>query len=758
MNEEIITGTSSKNIKMDLLRFKDDILKDIRVIELGLNKKCLKTEESVKEKISKFDLKIASLEQKIFELSNLITTDNLIKEKIESLNQFKEEMRDTIFKRRAKYNEFEKMVNDEINRINNILMDSVIYPGIIGPSTKFKTFHDFIDYLLMEINQLIFIKDKNGLDFIPYKKKIDQSIDAFRIQINNLSSKQYLFNAINESEKKLKNLIETYDDRLNNIKNENYNNIKKIEEMSKQIEILLKLKYLLNEKENENNLYNNEIILIKNDINNINELLKELLSYHPSFIKDIEKKSSKIYSGVKQYINGHLNANELSSMKKFTYEKSKSSEKSDKNKNSIKTSPFPSSPSSHKLNNNFELKKNVSDVGKTPYILNKNNDKIDMDALFFISQRSEINKSDKSDLLNRNDKGELFNENEKETENENKIIKKGYNLEDTLYLEINSDKNKIINDFKENGKSKESTSIKNNNLEFRNNSYNIKKDLDKCVIKEEDENALSDNSKNKLDISYIDKKYENKIEMNKNFLKENINKFNIINNNLYEVKNNNLNINEINKTPRILNISKKSNYYQVSKPYKMELIKNKQSPSLEAIDLNNNKYNIPNNESSKNEKNNKININIKKTNDKNLQTYTYFPKLNKELSENKIKLLEDSTFQKNYISFRNINNIGNIGESSKSEVKVAGDIKRPKKILLTSPDNIPLNGIIRKNKRRKSFGFFTEKNRDKQIKRLNEDSIKNKNKNHFQSYSSLCQMISSQEESFTKKIKGKNQK
>ena len=752
MKEEKIMQISSKNMKMDLLRFKDDILKDIRVIEIGLNKKYLKIEESVKEKISKFDLKIASLEQKIFELSNLITTDNLIKEKIESLNQFKEEMRDTIFKRRAKYNEFEKMVNDEINRINNILMDSVIYPGIIGPSTKFKTFHEFIDYLLMEINQLMFLKDKNGLDFIPYKKKIDQSIDAFRIQINNFSSKQYLFNAINESEKKLKNLIEAYDDRLNNIKNENYNSIKKIDEMGKQIEILLKLKYLLKEKENENNLYNNEIILIKNDINNINELLKELLSYHPSFIKDIEKKSSKIYSGVKQYINGHLNANELSSMKKFTYEKSKSSEKNDKNKNSIKTSPFPSSPSSHKLNNNSELNKNISDLGKNSSSLNKNNDKIDVDAIFFISQKSEMNKSD---FLNRNDKGELFNEKEKEKEKE--IMKKEYDLEDSIYLEINRDKNKIKNDFKENEKSKESTNSKKNNIEFTNNGYNINKDLAKCVIKEEDENALSDNSKNKISISYIDKKYENKTEMNNDFLKENINKFNIINNS-YEAKNNNLNINEINKTSRLLNISNKNNYYQIFKPYKIESTKNKKSPSLEAIELNNNKYNIPNNESFKNEKNYKININNKKTNDKSLQTYTFFPKLNKELSENKIKLIEDSTFQNNYITFRNTNNIGNIGEPSKSEVKVAGDIKRPKKILLTSPDNIPPNGIIRKNKRRKSLGFFTEKNRDKQIKRLNEDSIKNKSKINFQSYSSLCQLVSSQEESFIKKIKGKSQK
>ena len=35
MNEELILGTSSKGIKMDLLRFKDDILKDMRNIAMN---------------------------------------------------------------------------------------------------------------------------------------------------------------------------------------------------------------------------------------------------------------------------------------------------------------------------------------------------------------------------------------------------------------------------------------------------------------------------------------------------------------------------------------------------------------------------------------------------------------------------------------------------------------------------------------------------------------------------------------------------
>ena len=365
MNKENITELSSKNMKMDLLRFKDDILKDMRTIEIGLNKKYFKIEESITEKINKFELKIGSLEEKIFELSNLITTDNLIKENIQSLNKFKEEISDSIFKSRAKYNGFEKMTNDEITRINNILNDSIIYPGIIGPSTKFKTFHDFIDYLLIEMNQLILMKDKNGLDHAPFKKKIEQSIEAFKIQINNLTSKQYLFNAINESEQKIKNLIDMYDERLKYIKTENLNNSKKFDEMNKQIEKLFKFKQLLQEKEKEINLHNNEIIVIKKDLNNINEILKELLSYNPIFKKEMERKSSKIYSGVKQYINGQLNAKELTSMKKFTFEKSQSNENFEQIQKSIKTSPFQSSPSKNKLMNSLEIKKKLVILMKT---------------------------------------------------------------------------------------------------------------------------------------------------------------------------------------------------------------------------------------------------------------------------------------------------------------------------------------------------------------------------------------------------------
>ncbi len=80
-------------------------------------------------------------------------------------------MNDNLFKRSAKFNELEKKTNDEINRINDILTESVIYPSLIGKTARFKIFHEFIEFVVNEITLLINFKDKNNLDFSPYKKK-----------------------------------------------------------------------------------------------------------------------------------------------------------------------------------------------------------------------------------------------------------------------------------------------------------------------------------------------------------------------------------------------------------------------------------------------------------------------------------------------------------------------------------------------------------------------------------------------------------
>ena len=323
-----IPGTSPASIKMDLVRFKDEIIKDMRSAQKSLDDKYIKADDFLRQRITQFENKINSFNQKITELSNLIVTDNSIKENVESLNQFRVEMTDTIFKRRALFNQLETKVDNNIDRINKILTSSVIHPTLIGKKAKFQNFHEFMEYVIRELSQLIIFKEKNSLDLTPYKRKIEQSLEEFKILMNNYISRDYIDNLINQFEEKINNSLKIYGERLeeNRIENLQYafSLQKKTEEIWKQIE---NAQNIINaklgaQKSIDLGNYNNDISHIKNRIHIINEVIKELLNYHPNskknFYHEFEKKSSQVYSGVKQYIRGNLNANELSTMKKFT--------------------------------------------------------------------------------------------------------------------------------------------------------------------------------------------------------------------------------------------------------------------------------------------------------------------------------------------------------------------------------------------------------------------------------------------------------
>ena len=874
-NEVIIPGTSSKSIKMDLIRFKDDILKDMRIIQISLNDKYSKVEDYLKGRINKFELKIGVFENKIAEYSNLINIDNSLKENIESLIQFKEEIRDTLFKRRAKYIDFEKKMNDEIDRINKVLMDTVIYPGIIGNSAKFKTYHDFIDYVLTEISQLILFKEKSGLDIAPFKRKIEQSIDAFKIQMNNFSTKEFTNNLINQSEEKINSLLKLNDERLKSIKYENTNLNKKLDETNKKIEILFKFK---NKVENNDNLYgnfNNEIIIIKKEINNINEILKKLISFQSNFEK-VEKKSSKIISGVKQYINGQLNANELSTMKKFTYDKSKG-KKIEKYSPSSNTSEF---PSSEKLKHSFEFSKRKSFVPNIPYLfMNRNNNLIidnNNENVFFFQKNlnnsdslkiKEGEKENKKEI--NNIKSYKYNKRNSYTfdpnflsfklttklkNNLNFCEKESNSIESQNKVSKYNNNNKNQNDsLSKINEEKNKNNLNNNNLNNNKNSSNIKENENQYIIKEEDENEniLSEHSTKNLNQFNLYKNFGDKnIKMNNKLFKGKLNKNkndkdnsnyssinnkdtsndnfgnnknekstieNILNKKIQEVKcniennnnkiinNNNMNENDnidsdknnnnlknkienninkniitnTNKTSKIVNFQKQNMLYNNDKnknkiyfmkklkennqsvplfdSYYIELSENKEVsgivPSDNLIKNNNgsftgglplrNIYNHANNLSE--EKNYKFNDNnFKGINNISNNTAISFPSINKNILINKkTNPIKNITFQNNLFDFMNMNGIGDSFNSNNDNMKVISYIKKPKKVLLTSPDNIPPNSIIkRKVFKNKSYGYKSEKNRNKQIEKMFEN-FNTKNKNKIKNFNNIQSIASS---------------
>lgn len=780
---EIKPELSPRNINIDLIHFKNDILKDVRDIKYSLMEKYSVLEENLKQKMNQYDLTIKSFEQKIFELSKLITIDKSIKEKIETFNEFKEETRDNIFKQRAKFNEFENRINKEISGINDILLDSVIYPAVIGGNSKFKTFHEYMDFTLKEINDISLVKDKNGMDLKPFKKKIEQTVDAFRIQINNMYTKEMTNNAINRSEERLQSLFRQYDEKIMNLKVENYGS--NVTNSNKFEEINSKLKSLENFKKNIEN--NTEILKIKKEIKKIYEILRDFFSF-PEIKKEIEKKN-QVFSGVKQYINGFLDANQLTSMKKFSYGKSNSNGKIMERNNSVNITPF---ASTDKIKNkiSFERKKlfnnNSKDINNELLLEKKSSNSIkdkennSKDNVFISQKGFLINKVFSKKIKENSSEKKLINENIETEEMKNDNSEKNSDYEDNsldnrlkkIYKEEEIITNKKVNDNTEVSNPHQIKLLKRNNNNF-------------IISEEDDENILSDNNVIKEKINKTKKNYlYTNIQNNKN-ISVDVSKKNLTENNIndnYTNKEGKLRVlnfskdnhNIYNKNKSNLNSMKKLKEKEYNQSVPMLEIKKVKEKGKEKNNLNeikiSNKENVgtQSNESQFKNNNQKIFGN---------KTYTYFPHIQKEKTNEKEKIFQNnSAFDKiNNFKKSKISNISFLFNDENEQYGQYNQIykKKPKKVLLINPDaisNFDIRKITKSAKRNKSShkmgnGFRTQKNLDKMVDEMIKGFV-DKNKirlitngsSYYQNYNSLYDLITSYETSYAKNQNSKNKK
>ena len=277
-NEDILFSPSPRNIKKDILLFKEEILKDMKIFQSKMIEKAKTDEKDVSDKIEKFSIKIDKLNEKIIELSNLISTDKSIREKVDSFMDFKIKTQETLMTDGIKLDNMDKYYHDNIHRIDNILKDTVLYPRLIGNVSKFKSFHSFMDYIVNELSKGINLREKYNIDLNNFKTKLDNAIHNLTVKIENAvkSSNTYSDNCIIKFEDKINSSFKLYDEKLikNRIENSNY-----AQEMGKAIEDLM------------------------NQVNNVNILKNELFHKFEEQINLIKKDNNKVvkcFNGYKE--------------------------------------------------------------------------------------------------------------------------------------------------------------------------------------------------------------------------------------------------------------------------------------------------------------------------------------------------------------------------------------------------------------------------------------------------------------------------
>ena len=288
---------NSQNMKNDIMQFKDEILREIKLLKKSVSEKYEFIEILTKEKFSKYDTKLSSYSERINELkSNTLNTDDLIKE-IDAFKEFKNKFRDTMLTLNIKINNMDKETKNDIYRIDGILSDSVIYTGIIGRTSKFKTFHQLVDYLLSQTSQNLTYREKNNLDLNQLKKKINSMEQEMQSLGVNMSKQiSILFGQKGEEfNSKLKDLLAEYDQKIRNAKEQGDLYIQEIkttvEKFREQLDEFINIKNTISDeiknevdklvKENEktNNMFRSN----KKEFN----LMKDRFTQLSEFIKDV---------------------------------------------------------------------------------------------------------------------------------------------------------------------------------------------------------------------------------------------------------------------------------------------------------------------------------------------------------------------------------------------------------------------------------------------------------------------------------------
>ena len=476
--------------------------------------------------------------------------------------------------------------------------------------------------------------------------------------------------------------------------------------MSKKLEKIQNL-------ENYNTL-SNEVLEINAKINKIFDILRDLTSFHPevkkNYLNELERKpTKKIISGVKEYIKGNINANDLTSMKKFAFEKSKT-------KIFDKLSPNP------KTTQNILQSDSLGE------------EHLDFINKKFMSKKTiNISKKENNLASNKTIGDETFKVNE-------------YNKKNTVSFGKNNffESSKINNYIKKQSKNSDNFF----NTQLGEKVHNII----------EEENEINNNSINSL--SDNDVKYITSMKNEKNKKDFNIQKFNKNRDNTPSIENNKNNDNINSKENKTINNNR--DYKSINS----NISENKKEPIIKSINNNNNNNNNNNQNrelkenvkiikhyiqtdsenKNNNEKNNLIpftkedfikkefpfasnfNSKISKLNFQNINKspITKSPQSQRKNIKNKIskgnKVImnynhkpknQDKSFSpsikklyKTYSNFPKINHDNNISNPSsrdkitktikednfyRKEPRATSFIKYKKKILLMNPDDLPFN-------------------------------------------------------------------
>ena len=336
--KENITNKSINNLNINnpiknyvseqLIFFKEDILKELKQLETQMTLKYKAEKNKNDAKIIKMEETIESLSKNFEIISSSINKDNTLHAKIEKLSELFPKLEETVNTHELKIKNSTKKFTEDIYNLDNKITENIFYPLIIGPKGKYKTFHEFIDFVLFNINNLLVFKEKTNSLLKDLKNKTETNIKNLKVNLDYQTKNCNAFTSSSIKESELK---------INNAWNENLNfEIKKINQNFENYKKNLEEKILD---------INKKLQKIEENFEKIETEKKEKSRLNKDIEKYQNEKSTKYFLGsrrttsiIKQYIEGNLKDNQLVFKRRTSFDKNLSESNDTNNKVNIKNS------------------------------------------------------------------------------------------------------------------------------------------------------------------------------------------------------------------------------------------------------------------------------------------------------------------------------------------------------------------------------------------------------------------------------------
>ena len=289
--------------KEDLVQFQEEILKTTRDIKTSLMKNLDEKLNEIKSKYDYFEEYLKHITESNKSLANTVTSFRLDFDRLKEIENFKNKVDSMLITHEIRINNNNEEVSSMRIRLERAMMDNLLVPGYVGPSSAYKNIGDYILHNISDISKIKNENDvmKNMLKDI--KTKSDSSLknmlnltealvkrcnDYTNAQIKEVKNLIYdKYKMIEEKEEEMKEIINKYEE-------EEKNNLSTLDSFKLDIMTLLDVKNSELKRNQDDFLYseiNKNNAFIENLTKNI---LEDKLKIIETNIKNLENEISKL--------------------------------------------------------------------------------------------------------------------------------------------------------------------------------------------------------------------------------------------------------------------------------------------------------------------------------------------------------------------------------------------------------------------------------------------------------------------------------